>query len=178
MTLRQPIICVVATLLGITATAAQAAEGTCMTSAQLADLFLVATPNALAAVRDKCGAALAADSPLRDPASPLAKRYQAAAQEAWPRAKEALITTYGASLAAADKKKLSEAVSPAFIDAILTPIIAKAVTPQSCPTIDQVVTLLAPLPPANFGQLASLVTELGMKDRQGAAAGGPQICKH
>jgi hypothetical protein len=175
---KQPIAWAIAALLGMTATAAQAAEDSCITSAQFADVVLVATPNILATVRDKCGAGLASDSPLRDPASAWATRYQAAAKEAWPRAKDAMINMRGADMTAADKKKLSEMLSPALVDAILAPIIDKAVTPQSCPTIDHVTTLLAPLPPANFGQLVSLVAELGLKNRQAQPAGGLRICKH
>lgn len=175
---KQPIAWAVAALLGLTATAANAAEESCMTSTQLGDLVLVATPNILAAVRDKCGPALASDSVLRDPGSRWATQYQAAAKEAWPRAKEALIDMRGADMTAAEKKKFNEMLSPALIDAILTPLIAKAVTPQACPTIDHVVTLLAPLPPANLGQLVSFIADVGTKNRQGKAPAGLRICQH
>jgi len=163
VTLRHPIALAAAAMLGCCATAAQAAEQTCLTRSQLSGLVLVAAPAALTAVRQQCSSVLAANSPLRDPAGHLTAAYEAAAKEAWPRAKEGLLSASASKANDAERKRIASAMTPDLVGTMLAPFIAKVLSPDACPVVDHVMTLLAPLPPANFGELVVMLAELGEK---------------
>jgi len=175
VSLRHSIAGTLAVMAVLAATAAQAEDTACMTQAQLSDLVLVAAPGGLATVRQQCAGALAPDSLLRDPAGPLTLQYEAAAKEAWPRAKEAMLTVWGGKASAEKRKQLSDAMTPQFLGNILAPLMAKSLTPESCPAVDHVIALLAPLPPRNLGDLVATMVAL---DQAHKTQNGPlPICK-
>ena len=167
MTFRHSIHWAMAASLALCATGAQAAEQSCMTRAQLADLVVVATPAALGTMRQQCGTAFAPDSPLKDATGPLTVKYEAAAKEAWPRAKDALIVASAGRASADERKRIGDAMTPAVVGTFMAPLVAKALTPAVCADADRVATLLAPLPPANFGALVATLVELGEKRSKG-----------
>lgn len=162
--------------LALGATAAHAAEETCLTRSQMADMVMTAMPSALDQVRQQCASALAPNSPLRDPAGPLTVAYQAAAKDAWPRAKDALLSASAGKASPQERKQIASALTPAFVGTLMAPFIAKMLTPDACPVVDRVMTLLAPLPPANFAQLVGLLAEQGQK-RDTAGNSPLHLCK-
>jgi hypothetical protein len=174
--LRHPIALAAASILACCATAAQAAEQACLTRSQLSGLILVAAPAALKAVRQQCSSALAPNSPLRDPAGRLTVEYEAAAKEAWPRAKEGLLAASASKANDAERKRIASAMTPDLVGTMLAPFIAKVLSPDACPVVDHVMTLLAPLPPANFSELVVMMAELG--EKRGKQEDSPfHLCK-
>ena len=134
-----------------------------MTRAQMADLIMAAAPAALDSVRQQCAGKLAPNSPLRDSAGPMTVAYETAAKSAWPRAKDALLAATASKATPEERKRIGSAMAPAFLGTLMSPLIAKVLTPEACPTVDHVMTLLAPLPPTNFAQLVVMLAELGQK---------------
>lgn len=177
MILRRLACSVAASTLALGATVAQAAESapaTCMTGAEMKDLMLALAPAAFSAVRTKCGAALPAGSPLRAN-SDMMVRYDAAAKEAWPRGKVALRKLAEPS-ANADEQKVMDALTPEMLGALMMPKIMPALTPENCGQIDHIATLLAPLPPENFGELFILAARLGMRKNAQGKLGPVPLC--
>lgn len=163
--------------LALAATAAQAAESTptaCMTDAEMKDLMLALAPAAFDAVRTKCGAALPAGSPLREHSAMMA-RYDAAAKTAWPRGKAA-IQKLAPPYASPSEQKIIAALTPELMGAMVAPKIVTAISANGCTQIDQVATLLEPLPPENLGALVLMAARLGMKKHGEDKMGPIQLC--
>lgn len=122
-----------------------AAQRPCLSDAEAESLATLILPDVIRETGRLCQSRLPARSLLRRTDGPLLARYQAAADRAWPAAQQAIV-------------KLSDpAVSLLLASEYARPVLSSLIAPQivgriaiaDCPTIDRLVTLLEPLPPAN-----------------------------
>jgi hypothetical protein len=142
----------VALWVGMAATTAQAVEAKpCLTEAEAQAVFLAVAPDVVRSVAQKCGPSLPAEATLKGGMSSFLAPYDAAAATSWPQAMPAI-----AKMAGPDMKGLDPAAMKPLIGPLIGGMAADKLTPKDCVTIDRVVTLLAPLPPANVAGLVVL----------------------
>lgn len=144
---------------------AAAAEPPCLTPREVSSLTTFALPSAINGTARTCAPSLPADAWLPRNAAQLAQRYAAARGAAWPDAKAAFIKMSTATNpeAAALFVSLPDDSLRQMADAALAGIISGKVKPASCPAIDRMVALLAPLPPENTAELIGVVLGLTAK---------------
>jgi hypothetical protein len=96
-------------------------------------------------LRVVCATSLPANALVRQANGDFVAKYQAAADAAWPLAKQGL-----AKLAAPELRSMldSQFVRPALV-AILAPTIAASFKVRDCAPANRMITALAPLPPRN-----------------------------
>jgi hypothetical protein len=144
---------------GMAATTAQAAEAKpCFTEAEAQSVFLALAPDAIRAVAQKCAPSLPETATLRGGLAAFVAPYDAAATAAWPQAGSAL-----AKMAGPDMKGIDPAAMKPMIGAMIGSMAADEVKPKDCATVERVVTLLAPLPPANATGLIVLAATSASK---------------
>ena len=151
-----------ALLLALAATAAPQPARACLTDPEAQAMVLVALPDILRETGRLCAARLPAASPIRSEGA-LVGRYQAAADQAWPSARAAIVKL---SDPAADILLQSDYARP-LLTSIIVPLIVGRVATRDCGTIDRLVTNLAPLPPRNTASI--VVTTLQYLKREKAA---------
>ena len=157
---------------------AAAPEAQCLTAGEFTALATYALPGAIDGTARTCSAVLPANAYLRNHGSELAARYAAGRDEVWPEAKAAFLKMSAAS--DADTAELFAAMPDDSLrqiaDAALSGIAASKVKPGSCPTIDRMIALLAPLPAANTAELIAVLAGLGSKTGE-ARFGKYALCK-
>ena len=140
------------------AAGAQPAPRACLTTGEAEAVVAVALPDVLRQAGVRCAATLSADSPLRRPGEWL-RRYDTAADAAWPAARAAIV-------------KLSDPIAATLLDSqyarpllgtLVGPLIAARLPLEDCGTLDRLVMLVAPLPPRN---VAGLVVVAAQRARQ------------
>ncbi len=112
------------------------------------------------------------DALLRNPGDELVAKYEAAADQAWPLAKEAIVKLSGDQIRAV----MDTPEARSMILSTMAPMLAAKVKPDSCPTINRIFTDLAPLPPHNMASLLVAFAQLAQKDsgaRHEEDAGSP-----
>lgn len=140
------------------------AQAPCLTTADAEAVTLVALPDILAETGRVCAARLPAASPLLHPDGSFQRRFQQEADRAWPAARAAIGHL---SLDLAQPLLASDYARP-LLTSLLVPLLVGRIAVADCPTIDRLVTQLAPLPPRNVAGV--IVTTLGYL-RQEKAAG-------
>ena len=144
----------------------------CLTDGEAQAMILVAMPDILSETGRLCAARLPATSPIRRADGALIARYQAAADEAWPGARAAIVKLSDPTV---DILLQSDYARP-LLTSIIVPLIVGRIAVRDCGTIDRLVTNLAPLPPRNSA--AIVVTTLHYLKRQkasGKAADVPDL---
>lgn len=134
----------------------------CLTSPEAEAVALVALPEIIRETGTVCSATLPPTALVRQASSPLLSRYQAEADRAWPAARTALGKL---SDPAAAMLLQSDFARPVLVT-LLVPQLVGRIAPADCGTLDRLVTLLSPLPPANTA--AVVVTALGWAKQQKA----------
>lgn len=167
-------------LLGVsqTAQAQAAATPVCLTEQEFTALSTYALPSVISGTARACSTILPEGAYLRRSGGELAQRYAVTKPRAWPQAKAAFLKMANAKdqtsaqlFAAMPDDTLQQVADAAF-----TGIVTGQLKPASCPTIDRVVGLLAPLPPENAAGLIPVVVAL--VSRSGPPrVGGVTICK-
>ena len=147
----------------------QAQPRPCLTTPEAEALATAALPYVLRQTGVRCAAKLAADSPLRREDSELLRRYDRAADAAWPAAKAAIVKL---SDAAASLLLASDYARP-LLGSLVAPMIAARLPVEDCATVDRLVTLLAPLPPRNVAGLAVVAADRARRVRPAAGASNP-----
>ena len=150
---------------------AAAQTAPCLTGAEAQAVTLVAMP---AIVRDagRVCAALPATSLLRRPNSAFLTKYDAAADRAWPAAREAIGKLADPRMALL---LMSDYARP-MLTSIVAPQITGRLQPADCPTLDRLVTLLEPLPPANTaGIVVATLQYLKAERVKGKVADAPDL---
>lgn len=144
-------------------TAAQAA-GPCLTMPEAQAVTLVALPAIIRSAGIAC-AALPPNAVIRQDSGPFIDRYTAAADHAWPAAQAALIRLGSPAIAPLVQ---SQAARP-LLAGLLAPLIVGEINPVSCPAIDHMAGLLAPLPPENVAGLivSGVMLARDAKERHG-----------
>lgn len=145
---------------GLAATTAQAAADAkpCLTEVEAQSVFLAIAPDAIRAVAQKCAPALPEAAMLRSGLTAFTGPYDTAAAAAWPQAGSAL-----AKIAGPDMKGIDPAAMKPIIGAMIGAMAADQVKPKDCMMIERVLTLTAPLPPANVAGLILLAATNGSK---------------
>ena len=151
---------------GMAATTAQAAETKpCLTEAEAQSVFLAVAPDVVRAVATKCAPSLPNTAMLRNGLAAFIAPYDAAAANAWPQALPAI-----GKMAGAETKGVEPAALKPLIGPMVGAMASDTLKPADCQTIDRVLSLVAPLPPANVAGLAALAAS-------GAKGKGPfSIC--
>ena len=138
----------------------------CLTAPEAEAVTLVALPEVLRQAGVACATALPATALLRQTASPLLGRYDAEADRAWPAARAAIVKLSDPQADAL----LGSAFARPLLTSLVAPLIVGRIATKDCPTVDRLVTLLAPLPPRNTAGV--IVTTLGYLAAQKPAPGG------
>ncbi|HEX8301790.1 hypothetical protein [Sphingomonas sp.] len=140
----------------------------CLTADEASAMFTSVAPGLLRSASEACASALPAGAYLRDRGAALADRYSAPAAAAKPLAMVALNKIAG-----------GESATPEMFDMITGSMIgalaAGQIKPKDCISINRVVELLDPLPPANMAGLVVAILELSAADARKPAPF--QICK-
>ena len=151
------------------ATGAQAAPRPCLTTGEAETLVTVALPDVMRQAAVRCGAKLSAASPLRRPQGELLRRYDAAADAAWPAARAAIV-------------KLSDPLAAGLLDSqyarpllgtMVGPLIAARLPLEECGMLDRLVALVAPLPPRNVAGLIVVAAERARRVRPSPGTSNP-----
>jgi hypothetical protein len=134
--------------------AAPAQAQACLTAPEAEAIALVAMPEVIRHTGTVCAQRLPATSLVRRTDSPLLRRYDQAAEVAWPAARTGI-----AKLAdpAIEGLLQSDYARPLLVT-LVAPMVVGRVALEDCGTIDRLVTQLEPLPPRNTA--AVLVTAL------------------
>lgn len=122
-----------------------AAQRPCLSDPEAESLTLVVLPDVIRETGRLCQARLGRNSLLRGANGPLIARYQAAADRAWPAARQAIVKL---SDPAVTMLLQSEYARP-VLSSLIAPQVVGRITVEDCSLIDRLVTLLEPLPPAN-----------------------------
>jgi len=152
---------------------ALAAEPVCLTPGEVTALSTYALPSAIGGIARNCAASLPAGAWLPQNGAALAQRYAGGKAQAWPAAKAVFLKMSVATNPDAAQLFATlpdESLMP-LADAALAGIVASRVKPETCPTIDRALALLAPLPAENTAGLIALAVGLG------ARAGEPRLGK-
>ena len=156
---------------------AQAAETPCLTASEFTGVATYSLPSVITGTAARCSAALPANSYLRSNGTQLATRYAAAKPGAWPAAKAAFLRISATTDKSANDliANLPDPSLQTMLDAVIEGAVSQQIPTERCATIDSLVRLLAPLPPANTAELIALAAGLGAKSGK-AKAGGFSIC--
>ncbi len=144
----------------------------CLTDTEAQAMVLVAMPDILRETGRLCAPRLPATSPIRQADGALVGRYQAAADQAWPGARAAIVKLSDPTV---DILLQSDYARP-LLTSIIVPLIVGRIAIGDCATIDRLVTNLAPLPPRNTAGI--VITTLHYLKRQkasGKAADVPDL---
>ncbi|WP_425229664.1 hypothetical protein [Sphingomonas sp.] len=126
-------------------TAAAPPADACLTDSEAQALASAALPEILRQTGTACATRLPATSLLRRTPSPLLGRYDAEADRAWPAARAALVKLSNPTADAL----LGSAYARPLLASLVAPLIVGRIALRDCGTVDRLVTLLEPLPPAN-----------------------------
>jgi len=157
---------------------ALAAEPPCLTTGEVTALSTYALPSAISSATRTCAVSLPADAWLSRNGQDLAARYSVGRMRAWPAAKAAFLRMSSATnpdAAQIFSVMPDESLVP-VADAALAGIVAAKLKPSACPTVDRVLSLLAPLPAENTAELIAMMVGLGSKVGE-ARLGKFAICK-
>lgn len=160
-----------AVLLALAAAAPQPARP-CLTDPEAQAMVLVAMPDIIRETGRLCAARLPATSPIRRADGIFIARYQAAADQAWPGARGAIVKLSDPTV---DILLESDYARP-LLTSIIVPLIVGRIAVRDCGTIDRLVTNLAPLPPRNTaGIVVSTLQYLKREKASGKAADVPDL---
>jgi hypothetical protein len=142
---------------------AQAAETPCLTSSEFAGVAAYSLPSVITGTASRCAATLPANSYLRSNAPQLAARYAEEKPAAWPVAKAAFLKISATTDQAANGviANLPDPSLQTMMDAVIEGAVSQHIPTERCATIDALVRVLAPLPPANTAELLALAVGIG-----------------
>lgn len=167
-----------AMLLAAPQVAAAQAGAPCLTAREFTALSTYALPSVIAGTTRACATTLPASAYLRRSGVELAQRYAAGKPKAWPEAKAAFLKMASAKDQGSAQlfATMPDDALQQIADAAFAGIVTGQVKPDSCATIDRVVSLLAPLPAENTAELIALAAGLGSRAGQ-PKLGALTICK-
>ena len=150
----------------------------CLTTGEFASLASYALPSVITGATQRCAASPVPGSWLGNNGTALAGRYSARKAGAWPAAKAAFLKissgmdkSEGAQLL---RSMPDESLQP-ILDNLISGMVAQRLPVERCPAVDQLIRLLAPLPPENTSELIALAVGLGAKTG-GTKVGTFAIC--
>ena len=164
--------CTLALAPGIAPGIANAAEPPCLTAPEVSSIATFALPGVISGLEQRCSANLPANAYLTTSGDALAQRYAMAKPTAWPPAKAAFLklSAGAGGDAAAMLPLLPDDTLQQFVDTLAGSLVSQKVPSEHCGMVDQLVRLLAPLPPENIGDLLALAASRASKN--GASPAG------
>ena len=155
---------------------AAAAEPPCLTASEFTSLATYALPSVITGTVQRCDAALAPGAFLKTDGAGLAIRYGAAKEAAWPGAKAAFLKLAGGNDPGAGNlvKGLPDPSMQQIVDTAIAAKVADALPVERCGTVNQLLQLLAPLPPESTAGVIALAVGLGTKS--GRKIGPIAVC--
>lgn len=148
------------------------AQTRCITTPEAEAMTLVALPDIIQQTGIICATRLPATSLIRRTDSEFLAKYQAAAERAWPNAREAIVKLSDPMI---DSLLQSDFARP-LLTAALAPVLVGRINPADCGTIDRFVTQLAPLPPANTaGVIVTTLRYFKAEKAKGKAIAVPDL---
>ena len=136
-------------------------------------------PSIITGTTDHCAASLPANAWLKRHGNQLAARYATGKSRAWPAAKTAFLKLAGTGAnndAAGLIKSLPDSSQQQMADAFISGLVGQQLPTERCSVIDQLVRLLAPLPPENTAELIAVAAGLGARTGR-ARIGNFSICQ-
>lgn len=140
--------------------AAAAAPPACVTRAEAADLGLFLMPVLIDGVSAKCRTTLPADAFLVRDGRALSQRLDADGARRWPGARRAFEKISGDELPAF----LSDDTAQRLAREGVAAEVLKDIKTKDCADIDEVASILAPLPTENIGRMIALFLSFADKD--------------
>ncbi len=155
---------------------AAAAEPPCLTASEFTALATYSLPSVITGTAQRCDATLPPDAFLKTDGAGLAARYGDAKEAAWPGAKAAFLKLAGQNDAGAGNivKGLSDPAMQQIVDTAIAAKVADALPVDRCDTVNQLLKLLAPLPPESTAGVIALAVGLGTKS--GRKLGPIAVC--
>ncbi|HZV09608.1 MAG TPA: hypothetical protein VFF94_07605, partial [Novosphingobium sp.] len=149
-------------LLAVIPGVARAAEPPCLTVREFTAVATYALPDILHGVGAACVPVLGQGAFLAQEGPALADRYAAARPAAWPATRAALARISASQgLAGALVARLPDATQQQLFSTLVAGVVAEKVPAQRCGLIDQILSLIAPLPPENTAAIIGMAVGLG-----------------
>ncbi len=144
---------------------AMAAEPPCLTPTEFTALATYALPSIITGTVQRCDATLPVDAFLKTDGARLAARYGPASDAAWPAAKVAFLKLTGGGDQGSGSliHGLSDNAMQQIVDTAIAAKIGDALPTERCGTANQLIRLLAPLPPESTAGVIALAVGLGTK---------------
>jgi hypothetical protein len=147
------------------------AQTPCLNQGEAESVALVSMPAIIRDAGHVC-AALPATSLLRRGSGPFIAKYDAEADRAWPAARQAIAKL---SDPAVELLLMSDYARP-MLTSLFAPQITGRIQPRDCATLDQLVTLLEPLPARNTaGIVVATLQYLKAEHARGAMRDAPDL---
>lgn len=164
--------------LALTPGVAQAAEPPCLTPAEFTSLAGYALPSVIKGTSKRCAQTLPPRAYLTTSGETLANRYASRKTQTWPGAKAAFLKMSADTSKDANEifRTMPDEALQGMLDAILEGMVSQEIPLDRCATIDNVIRLLAPLPPQNTAELIALTVGLASKSEKTSKVGKLQIC--
>lgn len=166
-------LCAAAAALAMAQPVAAQAQA-CVEGEDLTDAVTYAMPLLYEAVNTKCSSSLSTDGFFATQGDEFVTRFAPYRDDAWPGAMR-LITAFagdddgGNSGMTEMLSALPEEAMRPFVDAMVVQMVGKELKVKDCATIEEGVSLLAPLPVENFGGILTFILrQAGVKE--------PKIC--
>lgn len=157
---------------------ANAADAPCLTAGEFSSLAGYSLPSVISGTTQRCAMTLGPKAFLNRSGKDLASRYAARKDKDWPKAKAAFLKISGTK-GGGDVNKMFQNMPDnslqQVLDAMLEGMVAQQIPLERCDTIDDVIRLLAPLPPENTAELIALAVGLGSKAKAGKV-GSINLC--
>ncbi|MDE2561850.1 MAG: hypothetical protein KGL48_06325 [Sphingomonadales bacterium] len=157
---------------------AAVAQGQCLTEAEVTGMAAFSLPSALEGVMKRCQPSLSPRGFFATNGPAMVQRYGVGKDAAWPAAKAAFLKL-GADRNDQTMRQVSrlsdEALKP-FVEGMVEQMVGDQIKPSSCVAIEQVSSLLEPLPARNTSQLIGFIVTLVESGKPDGKSRMP-ICK-
>lgn len=156
----------------LTAPSAPSSNPPCVKQAEVTDMILFMLPGAIDAAGERCRATLPRDAYLFTGARRLSESLAAESKDHAAGAVTAFEKISGEKMPA----ELSQDTVGRMIGDVIRSKLVGEIKPEMCGDINALAELLAPLPPANLGGIATLL--IGIDQKKGRKTGkGPHVCQ-
>ncbi|BBC73146.1 conserved hypothetical protein [Altererythrobacter sp. B11] len=150
---------------------AAAAQGSCVTEAEVGAMALYAMPQAIQAVRLGCSGQLSSNGYLARHGDELIASYTALQDRNWPGAKSALLKLVTSGLQQQPSlenrgvnldliRQLPDNAVRPLVEAMVVQKLQPIIKPESCGRIERVVEAIAPVQPEIAGKLIGVISGL------------------
>jgi hypothetical protein len=157
------------------ATAASAETANCITRAEISGMMAYAMPGLLTGIGDKCTQHVAKDGYLASSMDDVIRTYAGAQDANWPLARAAFVkfASKDGDSSARMMKALPDSALKPLVEAMMPAMIGEQIKADDCADIEELLRLLAPLPPENTAGLFGTIMALA----GGSRPSDIQVCR-